>query len=316
LCELLQFLQADVCGVALDPIRNSLFDTVNLGRRMTDLRADIRESESFLRIFEETSPELVIHLAAQSIVSIGRENPVETFSTNLMGTVNVLEAARAQSIPILVISSDKCYRPSIEPSRIGDPLGGFDPYSSSKAGVEMIVEAYREGYGMTVATARAGNAIGGGDWAVNRRLPDLMRALFHGQILLVRHPSASRPWQHVLDLCWGYAILSARLLRGEGIGAWNFGPSESVSVRRIIEAIPGLSMEIEMAKNPPAENPCLRLDSSATLRELGWRNRLNWRDSVEWTVDDYRLIHLQPEGMQERMAQRLGDYSSLWEVLN
>jgi CDP-glucose 4,6-dehydratase len=192
----------------------------------------------------------------------------------------------------------------------------MDPYSSSKAGVEMIVQAYRESYRMILATARAGNAIGGGDWGENRLLPDLMKALLHGRRLQVRHPSASRPWQHVLDLCWGYSMLSSRLLRAEGVGAWNFGPSESVTVQEIIDAIPLLSGQVELARNPPQEDLCLRLDSSSTMAELGWANRLDWRASIDWTVEDYRLLHADPEKMESRMEQRLLDYSSFWEVLN
>lgn len=308
LTELLLFLGAKVTGAALDPEPNSLYENLSLSERINDFRLDVRDLSAIRHVVAQAKPDLVIHLAAQSLVSIGRSEPVETFSTNIMGTVNLLEAVRQLSdAPTLVVTSDKCYWPSLSPCQVGDTLGGKDPYSASKAAVEIVVQSYRNSFGMPIATARAGNAIGGGDWGKNRLIPDIMRAKYHGRKVVIRHPNAQRPWQHVLDLSWGYVVLSSYLLQGKACRAWNFGPSLSVSVRQMIDVL-GVSSAVSYAENPPPETMSLRLQPDETSQKLGWKNKLDWRLAVQWTAQDYQSLHENPTGFHQWIQQRIREY--------
>src|SRR4051812_3644187 len=239
LTEWLGMLGANVTGYALDPPTDpNLFDAMGLGARIRHVVADVRDGERLTKELAAARPSIVFHLAARALVRRAYEQPRDTFETNVMGTVNVLEAARAcPSVrAVVVVTSDKVYlnpetgRAFVET----DPLGGFDPYGASKGAAELVTAAYRESFfagpdAAAVASVRAGNVIGGGDWAVDRIIPDAVRALVAGEPIAVRNPDAVRPWQHVLEPLAGYLWVGARLLTDghDDAGAWNFGPLDS-----------------------------------------------------------------------------------------
>jgi CDP-glucose 4,6-dehydratase len=287
----LQSLGAKVYGYALPPAAGpSLFTVaaVDAGLASSTL-ADIRNAAQLSAAIRACRPEIVFHLAAQSLVRHSYLHPAETYEVNIMGLVNLLEAVRAtEGIRALVnITSDKCYEPSLAAAHVeSDPLGGHDPYSSSKGCAEVVTAAYRTSFlaarNVAVATARAGNVIGGGDWAADRLLPDTLRALDAQSSLLVRSPGAIRPWQHVLEPVSGYLLLAERLaIEGNAYAeAWNFGPApdDVHDVAWIVDFIasknPGLVWRHD-ASTKPHESPSLRLDSRKARSRLGWRPR--WR---------------------------------------
>ena len=227
-------LGAQVTGLSLAPEKGGMFIAVGAKELCTSLRGDIRRYQTVADALAEVRPEVVFHLAAQSLVLRGYREPLETFATNALGTAHLLEALRRRNRPasVVVVSSDKCYAPSAAPRgyREGDPLGGDDPYAMSKAATELLVECYRASYftegTLRVASARAGNVIGGGDWASDRLVPDVIRALRNGAPITLRNPQAIRPWQHVLEPVGGYLRLGAHLLAGDerAYGPFNFGP--------------------------------------------------------------------------------------------
>jgi CDP-glucose 4,6-dehydratase len=266
--------------------------------------ADIRDKERLAREIAVFSPEIVFHLAAQPLVRESYRAPVLTYETNVMGTVNLLDAVRGvESVKgVAVITTDKCYKDMDWEwgYRETDALGGSDPYSSSKACVELLCEAWRtsffHGIGTLVATARAGNVIGGGDWAAERIVPDAMRAFSDDKPLYIRSPKAVRPWQHVLEPLYGYMLLAMRLFDGESsfAGAWNFGPSAEGS--RNVESIARLLREQwgECARHDIAEDSTLReshtlrLDSSRAVQKLGWSPNLDLEEAIAMTVEWYK----------------------------
>jgi CDP-glucose 4,6-dehydratase len=242
---------------------------------------------------------VVIHMAAQAIVRRSHEDPVGTYATNVLGTANVLEAARAADgiEAVIVVTSDKCYRPRADgqPCVEGDPLGGEDPYSSSKACAELVTDAYRESFapngGPAIASARAGNVIGGGDWAADRLVPDAMRAALDGSSFAIRRPDAVRPWQHVLNPLSGYLALVERVAADPAAaGPWNFGPDpdDEQPVRNVADTIcelwgNGLRWDAGNADGP-AEVQVLRIDSSKARQQLGWAPHWDLRDGLAATV--------------------------------
>ena len=303
LCAWLLEAGATLSGFALAPQQeNALFDDAGLARDMTSTIADIRDRAALERALLTSAPEIVVHLAAQSLVRESYERPVETFDVNVIGSANVLEVVR--TIPsvkaVVVVTSDKCYKtgPAERRHAEEDPLGGDDPYSASKAGAEFIAAAYRGSFfaGRTIATARAGNVIGGGDFARDRLIPDLLRAFDAGRPALLRRPDAVRPWQHVLDPLDGYARLSEMLYDDPQrfAGAWNFGPPPDHELPVSVLADLSVAAWGEPARWSPAagehppESAVLRLDSAKAARELGWRGRVPLRDAVDWTVDWHR----------------------------
>lgn len=301
----LRELGAEVTGYALaPPTRPSLFEAARVAEGMTSIVGDVRDLGALAAALAKARPTVVVHMAAQPILLNSYAEPVETFVTNLLGTVHVLEAVRrAGGVRALVhVSSDKCYenRGEGRACREDDPLGGADPYSSSKACAELAVEAYRRSFfaagegGVALASARAGNAIGGGDWSPRRLLPDLLRALDGDATLKLRHPEATRPWQHVLEPLAGYLML-ARKLCEEGqafAGAWNFGPdaAEEIAVQSLVERLVALSgRPLRWRREEAAtlhEAPRLRLDSTKARERLGWRPRWDLdralRAVLEW----------------------------------
>jgi CDP-glucose 4,6-dehydratase len=229
--------------------------------------------------------EVVFHLAAQAIVRAALADPAGTYAINVLGTEHVLAAAR--DAPVVCVTSDKCYAPGDGPHREGDPLGGRDPYSASKAAQELVVAAHRTSTGARVATARAGNVIGGGDWGRDRLLPDLVRARESGAPVVLRHPDAVRPWQHVLDPLAGYLLLAERLAEsGEWAAAWNFGPADARPVSWVVERVRA-HWPLDVRVEPPGdavEAPALRLDASAARERLGWAPRMDLAAALDATV--------------------------------
>ncbi len=295
-------LGAEVHGYALAPPTEPNFFTVTgLEKRLAaSVIADIRDASALGRAMAAVRPEVVLHLAAQPLVRHSYAEPVETFAVNVMGTVNLLEAVRKSPgvRAVVNVTTDKCYenREWVWPYRENEALGGHDPYSSSKACSELATAAWRRSFldaaDVQLASARAGNVIGGGDWAADRLLPDFLRALDAGQPLLVRSPLATRPWQHVLEPLSGYLMLAERLCAdgGDFAEAWNFGPDEADArpVQWIVDTLcarlPGAAWE-RAAAPQPHEAHTLRLDSAKAHARLGWRPRWNLPRALEATLD-------------------------------
>jgi CDP-glucose 4,6-dehydratase len=300
----LQEMGAEVHGYALNPpTEPNLYTIARVEEGMeTSIINDIRDIMAITNAMQSASPEIVLHLAAQPLVRYSYANPVETYAVNVMGTINLLEAVRVTSSvrAVVIITTDKCYenRECIRAYREDEPMGGYDPYSSSKACAEILTSAWRRSYleknQVAVATARAGNVIGGGDWAPDRLIPDFMRALDRNEALRVRSPEAIRPWQHVLEPLAGYLRLAECLLT-EGCSyaeAWNFGPvdEDARSVRWIVEhlvaASPGATWECEHEPQPH-EALYLKLDSSKARARLGWRPRWRLETALDKTIEWY-----------------------------
>ena len=288
-------LGADVHGYALAPASQpAFFDVCNVGERLaSSVIADVRDADAMASAMHAAQPDVVLHLAAQPLVRHSYAVPVETYATNVMGVVNLLEAVRSTPTvkAVVNVTTDKCYenREWLWPYRENEAMGGADPYSSSKACAELVTSAYRRSFlaplGIHVASARAGNVIGGGDWAVDRLVPDFLRVLDAGERLLIRSPNATRPWQHVLEPLSGYLLL-AEMLYTQGADfaeGWNFGPEDADvrSVEWIVQQLcsgsPGASWECD-ARTHPHEATQLKLDSSKAKAKLGWRPR--WRLDV------------------------------------
>jgi len=297
-------LGAEVTGYALAPPTDpALFDLLDLQDRLvTHHQADIRDAERLRQVVRETQPEIVFHLAAQPLVRASYRSPIETCETNILGTAYLLEALRElDSVrAVVVVTSDKCYenREWLWPYRENEALGGHDPYSASKAAAEIVTAAYRRSFfdetGCAVATARAGNVIGGGDFAEDRLLPDLFRSQAAGEPLHLRYPEAVRPWQHVLEPLRGYLLLAERLwnVGADYSGAWNFGPEESDirTVRHVVESLaqhlPGLRWTQDDTPQPH-EAGLLRLDSSQARLRLAWQPVWRLDTALEATAEWY-----------------------------
>lgn len=306
----LQSLGAQVVGYALAPSKSpNLFETGCVAAEMLSKNGDIRDLSSIKSVMNQTRPEIVIHMAAQSLVRSSYKDPVETYTTNVTGTVYLLETIRmTPGVRVLVnITSDKCYENTGEDICFveKDPMGGFDPYSSSKACSELITAAYRKSYfaeenssrpGVAVATARAGNVIGGGDWASDRLIPDVMTALIEDRPIVIRSPESVRHWQHVLEPLEGYLTLAEQLWKqgSDFSEGWNFGPSESDarSVLWVVEKlISGWGKEARWEIDPseqPHEAAMLKLDSSKANIRLGWFPKIPLETAIEWVVEWYK----------------------------
>jgi CDP-glucose 4,6-dehydratase len=297
-------LGARVAGYALRPsTAPSLWQLVEDSAGVSSTIADIRDLTALASGIESFQPEIVFHLAAQSLVRPSYEDPVGTYATNVMGTVHLLEAVRrARGVRAVVnVTSDKCYE-NLETGqayRETDPMGGRDPYSSSKGCAELVTAAYRASFfasAVALASARAGNVIGGGDWAADRIVPDTVRAAVAGEAVKVRNPTAVRPWQHVLEPLAGYLQLAERLCEapGEYAAGWNFGPDDedAVPVETIVSTVTrlwGPPARWESDRGPhPHEAHFLRLDSSKARKRLGWRPCLRLESALEWTVEWYK----------------------------
>jgi CDP-glucose 4,6-dehydratase len=302
----LELSGAEVIGFsAAPPTEPSLFVAARVGEAMVDVRGDIRDGQHLQATFAAHQPEIVFHLAAQPLVRQSYAEPVETFSANVMGTVQLLEAVRqTESVrAVVVVTSDKCYENKewFWGYREEEPMGGHDPYSASKGCAELVAAAYRRSYfsaerRVGLATARAGNVIGGGDWARDRVLPDAVRALARGEPFIARRPAAVRPWQHVLEPLSGYLTLAERLYAepSEYAEAWNFGPREedAVPVADLLDRFINYWGEGSWRGQPvpsgPHEAKLLRLDSAKARHRLGWRVTLGLDETVQLTAEWYR----------------------------
>jgi len=286
-----------VSGLALDPLGDSLFEKANLQRLLEfDARIDVRDAASVAGAIREASPEIVIHMAAQPLVRSSYADARGTVETNVVGTMNVLEALRhAPSVrAALIVTTDKVYRNTGKLSGYveTDPLGGYDPYSASKAMADLLSSSWANSFaGPSIGVARAGNVIGGGDVSVDRLLPDLIRSFSCGQTAQVRAPRSTRPWQHVLDCLNGYLLLTQKLLESDFRGeAWNFGPlAESTrtvgEVASLAASLWGEGVTWEhVSDDGPHEASLLSLDSEKARTSLGWREYLDFEEAVGWTV--------------------------------
>ena len=306
-------LGAEVTGFSLPPpTEPSLFGHLQLAELIDHVEGDIRDPVAVDAAVARAQPQVIFHLAAQPIVRTSYEEPVETYATNVMGTVHLLDAARRLGgvVAFVCVTTDKCYenREWVWPYRESDPMGGFDPYSSSKGAAELVVSAYRRSYfpveamargGMGLASVRAGNVVGGGDWAINRLIPDLVRAFERRQAPVIRNPDSVRPWQHVLEALGGYLTIAERLLGGDTAvsDAWNFGPSDedarpvSWIVERMREGWGGTqSPVIDRASVALHEAHLLRLDCSKARSVLGWRPKLRLAEALDWIVDWHKRV--------------------------
>ncbi len=269
--------------------RENLAGALERGVRLVE--ADIRDAAAMRDVVGDARPEIVFHLAAQAIVRAALEDPAGTYAINVLGTGHLLDAARDAAV--VCVTSDKCYAPGPEAHREGDPLGGLDPYSASKAAQEHVAAAHRAAYGARVATARAGNVIGGGDWGRDRLVPDLVRARESGAPVVLRHPEAVRPWQHMLDPLAGYLLLAERLHgSADWATAFNFGPDEAWPVSWVVDRVRE-RWPLEVRVEPPGdgvEAPALRLDSSAAREKLGWTPHFATGEAVAATVSWYEKV--------------------------
>jgi len=301
----LQRLGAEVSGLSLEPISNpSHWSLLDLD--MVDRRIDIRNLSDIKEFLHIVEPEIVFHLAAQPLVRRSYLNPLETWSTNVMGTANLLEACREQSSvnSIIIITTDKCYENQERSKgyKETDRLGGHDPYSASKASTELLVSSYRKAFFNTpdsplIATVRAGNVIGGGDWSEDRLIPDMMRAVNENKSLEIRSPNATRPWQHVLESLSGYLLLGQKLLQGKKnfAQAWNFGPNDDGN--RTVEEVllclkdewPKLNWEVSQSKQP-YEASLLHLDSSKAHELLEWEPVWSIEEGIKETAAWYKAL--------------------------
>jgi CDP-glucose 4,6-dehydratase len=324
----LRSLGAEIAGYALEPpTAPSLFEAADVGACLADHRGDVRDVAAVRSVVAAFDPQVVFHLAAQSLVRQGYRDPVETYATNVVGAAAVLDACRrAPSLRAVVcITSDKCYenREWVWGYRESDRLGGFDPYSSSKACVEIVTDAFRRSYfddavpQVGIATARAGNVIGGGDWAEDRLVPDLARAVAAGHVAIIRNPRAVRPWQHVVEPLAGYITLAQRL--GDDprqySGAWNFGPAASSleSVEAVVALLGDcwqgrLRWSIDSGKHPH-EAGRLTLESSKAANGLKWTPRLALKDSLRLTAEWYDAYQANRGGLRKLTEAQIAYYS-------
>ena len=326
LSEWLLELGAIVHGYALEPTTTpSLFDQLGLASRLEHEISDIRDQGAVHKSIRSFGPDFVFHMAAQPLVRRSYVIPVETYETNVMGTVHVLESLRELKKPCatVIVTTDKCYENHENGSayREGDPLGGHDPYSSSKAMAEIATSAYRSSYfqnhHVRVASARAGNVIGGGDWAEDRIVPDAMRSLMHAGPIQVRNPSAIRPWQHVLEPLGGYLHLAGELARSSSCaGAFNFGPGSDCNrtvsdlVEEILKHHSGSWVE---AGDPSAvhEAKLLNLSIEKALRVLHWKPIWDFATTVKKTVDWYDQVEQQPQEVRSITKGQIAEYTEL-----
>ena len=330
LCLWLHELGARVTGYALDPPTDpSLFELCNIDKLATSVIDDVRDGQTLTKAMQSAQPEIVIHMAAQPLVRDSYKIPVETYTINVMGTVNLLEAVRQCKTvrAVINVTTDKCYENKewVWGYRENEPLGGFDPYSNSKACSELVTASYRSSYfdprryaehHVAIASARAGNVIGGGDWALDRLIPDCIRSILNGQKVLIRSPHAIRPWQHVLEPLSGYLTLAQRLYESgvQYSGAWNFGPADSDAqpVERLVQTLCSkwgseASYEIDKGTHPH-EAHYLKLDCSKAKAELGWQPRWELDQAIE-SIVEWTLAYRSRKELSAVCLKQIQEYS-------
>ncbi|TAN71703.1 MAG: CDP-glucose 4,6-dehydratase [Gallionella sp.] len=323
----LQAMGAEVHGYALNPpTEPNLFTVAAVSKGMASSEiADIRDADKLRHAMQAAHPEIVFHLAAQPLVRYSYAQPVETYAVNVMGTVHLLEAIRATPgvKAVVNVTTDKCYenREWVWGYRENEPMGGFDPYSSSKGCAELATAAYRRSFlepaGVALATARAGNVIGGGDWAADRLIPDFLRAMDAGETLNIRSPQSTRPWQHVLEPLSGYLMLAERLYADGAVfaEAWNFGPSDedARSVQWIVEHLAGMRKDVNWQCNEtpqPHEAHYLKLDSSKAHDQLSWKPRWRLQAALHKTLEWHEAWR-KAEDMLSATLTQITNYQSL-----
>lgn len=332
LCQWLLELDAQIYGYSLSPSTNpSLFEQLNLEDSMTSKIGDLRDSETLTNYIQEVNPDIIFHLAAQPLVRDSYLDPVNTWETNVNGTMNLLEAVRLLKLEtnIVVITSDKCYENKewIYGYRENDPLGGYDPYSASKGAAEIVTSSWRrsffniesyDAHKVKVATARAGNVIGGGDWSKDRIIPDCIRALSEENVIHVRNPLSTRPWQHVLESLGGYLLLGRSLLlndpsRLEALsGAFNFGPY-STSNKPVEDLVEEVLKHWKGSWNYKKEDAfheafLLNLNIDKASQILNWSPVWNFKNTIEQTVKWYKEVCSKPESAQQQTTEQIKDY--------
>lgn len=341
MCQWLLNIGAEVYGLALDPPTDpSLFKQLKLEKQCKWYNTDIRNFESVRKVIEEVKPEIIFHLAAQSLIRLSYDIPRETFHTNIMGTVNIFEAVRLINLStnIVVVTSDKCYENQewLYGYRENDPFGGHDPYSASKGAVEIIVSSYRrsffnpmnfEKHGVNVSSVRAGNVIGGGDWSLDRIVPDCIRFLQENAPVKVRNPLATRPWQHVLEPLGGYMVLGAKLFindkdeRNKYCDAFNFGPIISsnktveVLVQEIIKNWGKGELEYNI-EDAVYEANLLNISIDKAYHILQWHPVWGFEETVKNTVLWYRENLENPEGIPDLTNSQINKYSVEFHFTN
>lgn len=328
LCCWLHLLGAEVKGYALSPENEyDLYNSINGNAFCNSVISDIRDREKLVKEIESFQPDFVFHLAAQPLVRLSYELPTQTFETNVMGTANILDALKFvnKHCVCVVITTDKVYENKewFHPYREEDQLGGYDPYSASKAACEIVVSSFRNSFfnptlfnehKKSVASARAGNVIGGGDWSKDRIVPDIVRALKNKESVLVRNPNAIRPWQHVLEPLGGYLNLANLMYHNPGKfeSAWNFGPMQDdvMNVEQVVKCAIDCwgegSFQTPQLNNQPHEAGLLKLDISNAINKLKWNPKLNTREAIRWTIDFYKS-----ENPEFFMVKQIEEYQSL-----
>jgi CDP-glucose 4,6-dehydratase len=325
----LQQLGAEVTGYALDaPTDPSLFDVARVGTGMKSVRGDVRDLSALASAMQAARPEIVIHMAAQSLVRLSYDTPVETYATNVMGTVHLLEAVRqTPGVKAVVnVTTDKCYENKewVWGYRENEPMGGHDPYSNSKGCSELVTSAYRRSFlqdkGVAVATARAGNVVGGGDWATDRLVPDILRAFQAEQAVVIRNPNATRPWQHVLEPLSGYLSLAEHLFnQGPSFAEpWNFGPQDDDAkpvqwiVEHMVERWGSGANWVHDGGAHPHEAHYLKLDSSKAKMLLNWQPRWPLATALGKITDWYKA-YLGSTDMREFSLQQIAEYADAYK---
>ena len=326
----MQSMGANVTGFALlPPTTPSLFEVVHVADGMQSIMGDVRNLADLQKAMGDAKPEIVIHMAAQALVRHSYDNPVETYSTNVMGTVHLLQAVRGTpSVKAVVnVTSDKCYenREWVWGYRENEPMGGFDPYSNSKGCAELVTSAYRNSYfhpekykehGVAIGSGRAGNVIGGGDWAEDRLIPDVMRAIAQGRPVRIRNPHSTRPWQHVLEPLSGYLLLAQGLFEQGSAFAegWNFGPNDDDTrpVSWVLEQLiqswgDGVSWSHDEGKHPH-ESHCLKLDCAKVKSRLGWQPKWHLKTALDKVVD-WQKQYVQGADMKAMTLSQIKDYT-------
>ncbi len=322
----LRELGASVFGYALVPETTpALFELAGLENNITSIIGDVRDFEHLNQSVKQINPEIIFHLAAQPLVRASYIDPITTYQTNVLGLVNLLEIIRQQKSvkAVVIVTSDKCYENKewVWGYRENDALGGHDPYSSSKACAEIIIDSYRKSFfndrDIQIASARAGNVIGGGDWAEDRLIPDIVRAITKNETCIIRNPGATRPWQHVLEPLSGYLLLMKKLYEsGNEFGsAWNFGPdgTEEMTVHEIIDFITlhwKGRYKIVTKENAPHEAHSLKLDCSKANKILKWKPTFEITDSLQFTIDWHKSFTSEND-IYQLCTQQISSYTKI-----
>mgnify|MGYP006426131333 CR=1 FL=1 len=320
---------ANIIGFSKDiPSEPNMYTIARVQDGIKNIVGNINDSNHINQVFEENKPEIVIHMAAQAIVRESYKNPLETFSTNVMGTANILDAVRnSNSVRVVIIvTSDKSYRTKKDNSKYfeDDPMGGYDPYSSSKGCAELVTASYRNSFfnplkysehKVAVASVRAGNVIGGGDWGLDRLVPDIVRGIKNKSTVVIRNPESTRPWQFVLDPLFGYLMLAEKMWDNgqEFSQGWNFGPTidEEITVKWILEFIKkqiGEELNLEINNSPqPHEEKHLRLNCSKAINQLEWKSKMNLEKTLLWTINWYNE-YMKNKNMKEFTEKQIDEF--------